>query len=56
MLFEEFRSSLPIQDMLKYLEGYPLMLPCRYNNKAACYTKVFLISNIPLASQYPNVQ
>lgn len=42
--------------MLKYLDGYPLMLPCRYSNKVACYTKVFLISNIPLSAQYPNVQ
>ena len=56
ILFEEFRSSLPIQDMLKYLDGYPLMLPCRYNNKAACFTKVYLVSNIPLSAQYPNVQ
>ena len=38
ILFEEFRSSLPIQDILKYLDGYPLMLPCRYSNKAACFT------------------
>lgn len=56
ILFEEFRSSLPIQDMLKYLDGYPLMLPCRYSNKAACFTKVYLVSNIPLSAQYPNVQ
>lgn len=56
ILFEEFRNSLPIQDMLKYLDGYPLMLPCRYSNKAACFTKVYLVSNIPLSAQYPNVQ
>lgn len=56
ILFDEFRSSLPIADMLKYLDGYPLMLPCRYSNKAACFTKVFLASNIPLSAQYPNVQ
>ena len=56
ILFEEFRSSLPIQDMLKYLDGYPLMLPCRYSNKAAYFTKVYLVSNIPLSAQYPNVQ
>lgn len=56
MLFDEFRSSLPLADMLKYLEGYPLMLPCRYADKAACYTEVYIISNIPLEQQYPNVQ
>ena len=42
--------------MLKYLDGYPLMLPCRYADKVACYTKVFIISNISLEQQYPNVQ
>lgn len=56
ILFDEFRSSLPIADMLKYLDGYPLMLPCRYSDKVACYTKAFLVSNIPLSDQYPNVQ
>lgn len=56
IIFEEFRSSLRIDDMLKYLDGYPLMLPCRYADKVACYTKVFIISNISLEQQYPNVQ
>lgn len=56
ILFDEFRSSLKIQDMLNYLDGYPLMLPCRYNNKVACYTKVYIISNIPLTKQFSKVQ
>lgn len=56
IIFEEFRSSLSISDMLNYLDGYPVELPCRYANKVACYTKVFLISNIALEQQYPNVQ
>lgn len=56
VIFEEFRSSLKIDDMLKYLDGYPLQLPCRYANKVACYHTVYLISNIPLDAQYPNVQ
>lgn len=56
ILFDEFRSDLPIKDMLKYLEGYPLMLPCRYQDRAACYTTVYVISNIPFMQQYPNVQ
>lgn len=56
MLFDEFRSSLPLSNMLCYLDGYPLMLPCRYANRVACYTKVYIISNIPLEKQYPNVQ
>lgn len=56
LLFDEFRSSLPIADMLKYLDGYPLMLPCRYGDRVACYTKVYLLSNIPMEKQYPHVQ
>ncbi len=52
IVFEEFRSSLKIQDMLNYLDGYPLDLPCRYNNKTACFTKVYLLSNISLKEQY----
>lgn len=56
IIFEEFRSSLKIQDMLNYLDGYPLELPCRYSNKVACYTKVFIISNIDIKNQYESVQ
>lgn len=56
IVFEEFRGNLPISEMLNYLDGYPCMLPCRYADKAACYTKVYLISNVPLDQQYPMIQ
>ena len=56
ILFDEFRSDLPTKDMLKYLDGYPLMLPCRYGDKVACFTVVYVVSNIPIEQQYPNVQ
>lgn len=56
LLFDEFRSQLRISDMLNYLDGYPLMLPCRYANKQACYTKVYLVSNVSPESQYRNIQ
>lgn len=56
VLFEEFRSSLRIQDMLSYLDGYPCTLPARYSNKQAGFTKVFITTNIPLKKQYPEVQ
>lgn len=41
IVFEEYDSSFKIQDMLNYLDGYPLELPCRYANKVACFTKVY---------------
>lgn len=56
IIFEEFRSSLKIQDMLNYLDGYPLELPCRYSNKIACYINVYIITNIPLEKQFETVQ
>lgn len=56
ILFDEFRSSLLLKDMLQYLDGYPLSLPARYENKTACFTKVYIVSNIPLNQQYRNVQ
>ena len=56
LLFEEFTSSLRIQDMLNYLDGYPLKLPARYSDKQACFTKVFITTNAELTNQYPNVR
>ncbi len=56
ILFEEFRSSLPLGDMLKYLDGYPVVLPCRYTNRQACFTKVYIGTNISIDSQYPDSQ
>ena len=55
IIFEEFRGGLKHGDMLNYLDGYPLLLPCRYFNRQACFTKVFLITNIPPEEQYINV-
>jgi len=56
LCLDEFRSSLPIGDMLQYLDGYPMALPARYANRVACYETVYIISNIPLTAQYRNVQ
>lgn len=56
IMFEEFQSSIPITQMLLYLDGYPLPLPCRYLDKITCFTKVYILSNIDLKEQYPNVQ
>lgn len=54
--FDEFRSSLLVGDMLDYLDGYPFALPARYADRQACYIKAFIVSNIGLKEQYPNVQ
>lgn len=56
VLFEEFRSSLPFEQMLVYLDGYYCALPCRYADKMSLWDQVFLVSNIGLSSQYLTVQ
>ena len=54
--FEEFRSDIKISTMLQLLDGYPCTLDARYNNKQACYTKAYFMTNIDLWEQYKNVQ
>lgn len=56
LVFEEFHSQIPIADLLNYLDVYPLTLPARYNNRTACYTKVYITSNLPLNEQYREIQ
>ena len=56
LVFEEFRSSLKISDMLNYLDIYPMVLPARYSNRYACYTSVFITTNWELEKQYEEVQ
>ena len=56
LVFEEFNSQIPIEAMLNYLDIYPLTLPARYTDRTACYTKVYITSNIPLNEQYIDVR
>jgi hypothetical protein len=56
LVFDEFRSSLFIEQMLNYLDGYPMRLPARYGDKVACYTKVYIVSNWAFKQQYDHEQ
>lgn len=56
IVFDEFRSSLKISDMLNLLDIYPQELPARYANKYACYETVYILSNWELEKQYREVQ
>lgn len=56
LVFEEFCSQIPIESMLNYLDVYPLTLPARYSDRVACYSTVYITSNIPLENQYRDVQ
>lgn len=52
VVFEEFRSSLSMQEMLNYLDIYPIQLKARYSNKYACFNKIFICTNWKLEKQY----
>jgi len=56
ILFDEFRSQIELYKLLRWTDIHPVILPCRYNNKQACYTKVYFTSNVPLDSLYSNIK
>ena len=56
IVFEEFRNSLPFEQMLNFLDIYPCELPSRYANKTACYTKVFILSNWEFEKQFEAIR
>lgn len=55
LILEEYRNNFTMTQLLTYLDHYPVELPARYQNNYACWTTVFIISNIPPIEQYPNV-
>ena len=56
LLMDEFASSYDIQELNTLLDGYPVWMDARYSDKAACYTKIYIASNIPLEQQYPKIK
>lgn len=56
IVFEEFRSSIRLQDMLNYLDIYPVILPARYSPKVGCFTEIYVVSNWTFEMQYSELQ
>lgn len=56
IVFEEFRSSIRLQDMLNYLDIYPVTLPARYSPKVACFSEIYVVSNWTFEMQYSELQ
>ncbi len=52
LVFEEFASQIPIEDMLNYLTFILLCFRQDSTNKVACYDTVYITSNISLGEQY----
>ncbi len=52
IVFEEFRSQYTCRDMLNWIDGHPLLLPARYADRMAHFTKVTILSNWRFEEQY----
>jgi hypothetical protein len=56
ILFDEFDGKIPIIDMNKYLDVYPLLLNIKGSKVPAMYTKIYLTSNYSLSELYKEQQ
>lgn len=56
LVFEEFHSQIDIAQLLCIIDRYPVILPARYSDRVATFTKVYFTSNIPLEDQYPEIK
>ena len=56
LLLDEFTGKLDITFVNNLLDRYPIDLPARFNNRTACFTKVYIISNLTLAELYKDEQ
>ena len=56
LVLDEFESQIDSSFMRRLLDKFPLTLKSRYTNKQACFTKVIIISNLPLKEQYRDIQ
>nr|QJI53464.1 MAG: replication-associated protein [Cressdnaviricota sp.]QJI53727.1 MAG: replication-associated protein [Cressdnaviricota sp.]QKN88860.1 MAG: replication-associated protein [Cressdnaviricota sp.]QKN88863.1 MAG: replication-associated protein [Cressdnaviricota sp.] len=55
IMFDEFKpEDWPITEMNMYLDVWPCSLNCRYFNKVAAWTRIFICSNIDPADWWPN--
>lgn len=55
ILFDEFRpDDFPITMMNKYLDKWPVTIHCRYANRKAAWSKVFICANSDPQDWYPN--
>jgi len=52
LVLDEFTGTPDITFMNNLLDRLPLELPARFTNRQACFTKVYIISNLPLNELY----
>lgn len=54
LVLDEFDSQIPLSSLLTYLDRYPVDLPARFYDRTACFTKVYILSNLEYEQQYSN--
>jgi len=52
LVFDEFQGEIPLNSLLRWLDKYPVSLPARYHDRTACFTKVYMLSNLSLDQIY----
>lgn len=55
-LLDNFLGQIPVEELISYLEAYPLHLLARYSDKVACYDTMYIVSELPLEEQYVSAQ
>lgn len=56
VMFEEFRNTFKLEDMLNLLDGYPIQGRAMQGFRQLGYTKAFICSNWKLEEQYQSIQ
>lgn len=52
LVLDEFTGKLDITFMNNLLDKFPVDLPARFSNRTACFSEVYIISNLPLDRLY----
>ena len=52
ILFDEWHGQIELTEMNDMLNGQPYDLPCRFNDRVACYTKAIFTSNYDMETAY----
>ena len=53
LVLDEFNGQIPIEELLRLLDKFPLKLACRYADKQARFEQVVILSNVEPWKWYP---
>ena len=55
IIFDEFFGTVKFDELMNWLDSEPCMLPARYSDKVACYSEVFICSNLAPWDMYKSM-